>query len=48
MNFTFEQYKESADYIRSVIGDFVPQTAMILGSGLGYMGDEVENAVCVS
>ena len=47
MNYTFAQYKQSADYIRSLIGDFVPETAMILGSGLGYMGDEVPDAVAV-
>ena len=28
--------------------DFVPRTALVLGSGLGYMGDIVENAVAVS
>ena len=48
MYYTFEQYKESADYFRGQIGDFVPETAMILGSGLGYMGDEVQNAAAVS
>ena len=48
MHYTFEQYKESADYIRGQIGDFVPETAMILGSGLGYMGDEVQSAAAVS
>ena len=48
MQYTFGQYKESADYIRGQIGDFVPETAMILGSGLGYMGDEVQSAAAVS
>ena len=43
MNYTFAQYQESADYIRSQIGGFAPKLAMILGSGLGYMGDIVEN-----
>ena len=47
MNYTFAQYQESADYIRSQIGGFTPKVAMILGSGLGYMGDIVENAVAV-
>ena len=42
MNYTFAQYQESADYIRSQIGGFAPKVAMILGSGLGYMGDIVE------
>ena len=47
MHYTFAQYQESADYIRSKIGTFAPKVAMILGSGLGYMGDIVENAIAV-
>lgn len=47
MEYTFAQYQESADYIRAKIGDFKPRTAMILGSGLGFLGDEVENAAAV-
>ncbi len=47
MNYTYSQYQESADYIRSKIGGFTPQVAMILGSGLGYLGDLVEDAVAV-
>ena len=47
MAYTFEQYQESADYIRSRIGAFVPRVAMVLGSGLGFLGDAVENAVTV-
>ena len=48
MQYAFEQYRDSADYIRSRIGDFTPETAMILGSGLGYLGDEVRDAAAVS
>lgn len=47
MNFTYQQYQESADAVRSRIGSFAPKVAMILGSGLGYMGDEVDGAVAV-
>ena len=47
MNYTFAQYKESADYIRSQIGSFAPKVAMVLGSGLGFMGDLVEDAIAV-
>ena len=47
MNYTFAQYKESADYLRGRIGSFVPKVAMVLGSGLGFLGDQVENAVAV-
>lgn len=48
MNYTFAQYKESADFIRSKIGTFTPKAAMVLGSGLGFMGDVVENPITVS
>ena len=47
MTYTFDQYKESADSIRRRIGAFCPKVAMILGSGLGYMGDIVENPIAV-
>lgn len=47
MPYTFQQYQESADLIRSRIGTFVPRVAMVLGSGLGFLGDRVENAVAV-
>lgn len=48
MQYTFAQYQESADYIRGQIGAFVPKVAMILGSGLGFLGDVVEQPICVS
>ena len=47
MAYTFEQYQQSADCIRQKIGAFLPKVAMVLGSGLGYLGDLVENAVTV-
>ena len=47
MEFTFAQYQESADYIKSRLGGFVPQAAMVLGSGLGYLGDQVEAPIVV-
>ena len=46
-HYTFVQYQESADAIRAKIGSFRPAVAMVLGSGLGYLGDLVENAVVV-
>ncbi len=46
-HYTFAQYQESADAVRAKIGDFKPAVAMVLGSGLGYMGDLVDNAVVV-
>ena len=47
MAFVYADYKESADYLRARIGDFVPKTLMVLGSGLGFMGDVVEDPVAV-
>ena len=34
MQFTFEQYQQSADYLRGQIGTFTPKVLLILGSGL--------------
>lgn len=47
MRFTFAQYQESADYLRAKLGAFRPKVAMILGSGLGYLGDEVTHPIVV-
>ncbi|MBQ9166013.1 MAG: purine-nucleoside phosphorylase [Oscillospiraceae bacterium] len=47
MTFTFEQYQESAGYLRGRIGDFQPEVLMILGSGLGFMADLLEAPICV-
>ncbi|MBR5245098.1 MAG: purine-nucleoside phosphorylase [Clostridia bacterium] len=33
--------------MRSEIGDFVPRVLMVLGSGLGYLAEEVENPVWI-
>lgn len=47
MNYTFAQYQESAAFVRGKIGTFVPKTAMVLGSGLGFLGDLVEDATVI-
>ena len=47
MDYTFEQYQASADAIRSRLGGFEPKVALVLGSGLGHLGDLVEGAVRV-
>ena len=47
MSYTFEQYQASAETIRARLSGFVPEVAMILGSGLGYLGDEVEHPVVI-
>ena len=47
MEYTFAQYQESAQALRARLGGFVPKVAMVLGSGLGYLGDEVEDPIAV-
>ena len=47
MQFTFAHYQESADFLRAKLGSFQPKVAMVLGSGLGYLGDVVENPIVV-
>lgn len=45
--YTFSQYEESANYLKSLLGDFKPDVLLMLGSGLGYLADEVENGIAV-
>ena len=47
MNYTFAQYRESADALQAKLGGFRPKVAMILGSGLGELGDQVESPVYI-
>ena len=47
MAFCFADYQRSAQVLREKIGDFVPQVALILGSGLGELGDQVDNPIYV-
>ena len=47
MTYTMEQYRESARAVRARLGDFAPEIALVLGSGLGSMGDQVEDPIFV-
>lgn len=47
MHYTFAHYQESAEYLKQKIGGFVPKVAMVLGSGLGDLGNQVENQIVV-
>ena len=47
MNFTMEHYRESAEAVAARLDGFVPEVAMILGSGLGYLGDEVDSPIAI-
>ena len=44
--YTAQQYQESAAALERRLGGFRPKVLLILGSGLGALGDEVENPVC--
>ena len=45
--YSYEQYRQSADALREKLGGFRPEVLLILGSGLGALGDEVENPIVV-
>lgn len=45
MKYTMEHYEQSAAYRRERIGAREPEVLLILGSGLGFLGDRVEDAV---
>lgn len=41
------QYQESANYIKSKIGEEIPQIAIILGSGLSRLVNDIENQIVI-
>ena len=47
MRYTFSDYQAAADMIAARLGDFRPEIAMVLGSGLGDMADLAENPVVI-
>ena len=47
MSYPFSQYQASANYITSKLDGFTPDVVMVLGSGLGFMGDLVENPIVI-
>ena len=47
MTYTYEQYSEAAAALREKLGGFSPRALLILGSGLGSLGDEVEDPIAV-
>ena len=44
-HFTYADYCESADAIASHLGSFRPEVLLVLGSGLGFLGEQVEDPV---
>lgn len=45
--YTYQQYLESAEALREKLNGFQPKVLLILGSGLGALGDEVEAPIIV-
>ena len=45
--YTYAQYEASAQALRQRLGDFRPRVLLILGSGLGALGDAVEDPITV-
>ena len=45
--YTYTQYRESAGALAERLGAFRPEVLLILGSGLGSLGDQVEDPVIV-
>ena len=45
--YTYQQYQESAEVLRARLRGFRPDVLLILGSGLGALGDEVEAPIVV-
>lgn len=45
--YAIAQYRESAEFIRQRLNGFAPEIMLILGSGLGGLGDKAENPVII-
>ena len=45
--YTFAQYQQSAEAIRTKLGGFTPRILLILGSGLGALAEDVETPVII-
>ena len=46
--FKYEDYIKSAKYIKERIGEREPKIAIILGSGLGVISDDIEDKVIIN
>ena len=45
--YTYQQYQQSAAALADRLGDFRPEVLLILGSGLGSLGDQLEQPLVV-
>lgn len=44
----FEQYRDTADWLRQRLPDGMPQVAVVLGSGLGALAQDLQDAVSIA
>ena len=44
---TYEQYQQSAAYIRQASGGFEPEILLVLGSGLGFLAEEIGEPIVI-
>ena len=42
----YEQYKQSADYLRKILPD-TPEVAVVLGSGLGGLAEQAGSKIAI-
>ena len=45
--YAYRQYEEAAEALRARLGGFAPRVLLILGSGRGELGGQVENPIPV-
>ena len=45
--YNYNDYEESAKFIRERIGDLSPKIAIVLGSGLGILSEDIENKITI-
>lgn len=43
----FKDYQKAADYIKNKIGNTSPKLAIVLGSGLGVLAEDIENPITI-
>jgi len=47
MKYTNESYLESAQFIKNQLGEFSPDILLILGSGLGFLAEHIEEPIFI-
>ena len=45
MSYSYQDYLQSKDYLQARLSGFMPEVLLVLGSGLGFVGDMVENPI---